>query len=46
MGDNLLNFGREVAEFPLHLVKDIDNLTRFVTKRLGNVFDNINFIFG
>ena len=43
---NFLNLGRQVAEFALNLVKHIDNLTGLITERLGNVFDNVDFIFG
>ena len=46
MGDDFLDLGGQVAEFALHLVEDVDDLTALVTKALADVFDNVDLFFG
>ena len=46
VGDDFLDLGGQVAEFALHLVEDVDDLTGTVTKALADVFDNVDFFFG
>ena len=45
VGDDFLDLGGEVAEFALHLVEDVDDLTGTVTKALADIFDNVDLIF-
>ena len=46
MGDDFLNLCGEVAEFALHLVEDVNDLTGTVTKALADIFDNVDLFFG
>ena len=46
VGDDLLNFGGQIAKLALHLVQHVDDLAALVTKGLRNLFDDVDFIFG